>query len=263
MAFKFDDAAEGYSSNLELFKAPPINTGIYKREWVSFRPTTPVTRGSPIHFTIPPGSSDYKDLRKTMLYVKCRILKADGSKITINDKVGFANLILHTLFRQLDVSLQQNVINPSVGQNYSYKAMFDTLLNHTEVSKKNSLESQGFSKDGAGFMDSADPLDGSNKGLQARWHLSQTGDYLDLEGPLYSDLCQQDRLLINGVQVDVKLYPNNDSFALMAPNDDEKYYFEIEESILKVCHVKMNPALMLAQCRCNKEISRSIPLHAQ
>ena len=94
MAFKFEGSEEGFEGGLDLFKPPPVNTAIYKREWMSYRPISQITKGSPIQFTIPGTSSDYKDLKKTMLYVKCRIKKQNGSPITTNDSVGFSNLTL-------------------------------------------------------------------------------------------------------------------------------------------------------------------------
>ena len=107
MALKFDGSEEGFERGLDLFKPPPVNTAVYKRECVSYRPVSQITKGSPIQFTIPGTSSDYKDLKKMMLYLKCRIKKQNGAPITKEDSVGFCNLTLHTLFRQVDFCLQQ------------------------------------------------------------------------------------------------------------------------------------------------------------
>lgn len=252
MAFKFDKAEEGYSSKLDIFKVPPVDTSIYKQEWMNFRPVNPITKGSPIQFTISSASSDYRNLKKMMLHVKCKILKADGKAVDDKDKVAFVNLTLHSLFKQVDVALQQTVVNPSVGQNHSYKSMMDILLNYEEDPKETFIQAQGFYKDTAGSMDDVDPEEGSNLGVSERWLLTKTGQVLDLEGPLYSDICQQNRLLINGVQMDVKLYPNSDNFVLMGAAAS-KFSYEIEECVLKVCHVKVNPALVLAHAESLKK----------
>ena len=71
MAYKFDGSEEGFGAGLDLFKPPPVDTSIYKREWMSYRPVSQITKGSPIQFTITGTSSDYKDLKKMRLYVKC------------------------------------------------------------------------------------------------------------------------------------------------------------------------------------------------
>ena len=68
----------GFDTSLDLFKAPPVNTAIEKREWISYRPVSQITKGSPIHFTISGTSPDYKDIRKTLLFVECKNKKANG-----------------------------------------------------------------------------------------------------------------------------------------------------------------------------------------
>jgi len=258
MAFKFDGAEEGYTSNLDLFKAPPINTAVLKREWIPFRPVSQITRGSPIHFTIPGSSSDYKNLNNMMLYVKCKIIKPGGEKVTQEDKVAFVNLTLQSLFRQTDLSLQQQVVNTGVGMNYPYKAMCDVLLKFQEDPKESLLQNMLYYKDTAGYMDS-DIEDGGNLGLLQRWQLTQDGQGVDMEGNIFSDFAQQQRYLLNGVQVDVKLFPSADNFVLMAPKGGVQYQYEIEEAILKVCHVKLNPGVMVAHAETLKKTPALYP----
>ena len=144
MAFKFDGAEEGYGSSLDLFKSPPIDTAVFRRNWVKFRPSAPISRGSPIQFTIPGTGAEYKDLKKIMLYVKVRITKPDNSPITEDDSVGFVNLAMQSLFRQVDVTLQQRSISTTLGLNYAYKSLLDNLLMYTEERKETRLQSQLF-----------------------------------------------------------------------------------------------------------------------
>ena len=258
MAFKFDGSEEGFEASLDLFKPPPVNTAVYRRDWVSYRPVSQITKGSPIQFTIPGSSSDYKDLKKSLLYVKVRIKKQNGQSITNEDKVGFSNLTLQSLFRQVDLSLQQQVMTSGVGLNYSYKAMLDTLLQFEEDPKETQLQSQLYHKDSPGYMDDADPKEGANIGLMMRSTYTAKGNFVELEGPVYVDICQQDRLLINGVQVDFKFIPSSDSFALMFPNGKENYTYEIGEAILKICQVKTNPGVMISHA---EQIKKSPALY--
>ena len=252
MAFKFDNADEGFPSSLDLFKPPVVNTAIYRREWISFRPVSQISKGSPILFTIPGSSSDYKDLGKSTIYVKCRILKQDGTPVTPEDNVAFSNLSLQSLFRQVDVSLQQQSTTSSIGLNYPYKAMLDSLLKYEEDPKETFMQAQLYYKDSAYFMDDSNPTTGGNVGLSQRFEFTKDGAYVDLEGPVYADLCQQEKLLLNGVQIDFKFNPSNDPFALMTSDAGEKYTFEIGEAILKICHAKLNPGLVISHAEALK-----------
>jgi hypothetical protein len=100
----FDLAEEGFDPCLDLFHSPPVNTAIYQREYVSYRPVTQISKEAPIVFSIPDSSSDYKDLKKTILHIKARILK-DGTPVKRTDKVAFCNLPIQSIFRQVDISL--------------------------------------------------------------------------------------------------------------------------------------------------------------
>ena len=130
--------------------------------------------------------------------------------MTATDKVTFSNLTLQSIIRQLDVNLQQKTVSTSVGLNYSYKAMINTLLWYQEDPKETHLQSQLFIKDDAEGITATDP-EGKNLGLYERWMYTKDGQIIDLKGGLYVDICQQDILLIfiNGVQVDVKIFPRS------------------------------------------------------
>ena len=261
MSFKFDKSSEGYEDNLALFSAPPFETATLQKTWQDFRPVTQLSKGSTLHFTIPGTSSDYINLRETRLYLKCRINKSDGTRITKDDKTAFVNLPLYSCFRQCDVSLNQNVITPSVGLNYPYKAMFDTLLKFDEESKETQLQGALYYKDTAGDMDSSDTEAGGNLGLLERSAWTENGQSVDLEGPIYMDICQQKRLILNGVQVDIKLFPHSDSFPLMSATPDKMYQYEIQDAILKVCYVKVNAGVLIGHSEALKKSPAIYPYH--
>ena len=61
---------------------------------------------------------------------------------------------------------------------------------------------------------------------------------MDMEGQIYMDICQQERYVLNGVQINFKFWPSRDSFCLMS-GDNKRYRVE-------VCYVKLNPAVLLA-----------------
>ena len=76
-----------------------------------------------MEFSIPGTSASYIDLRKTRLHIKAAIKKENGSLVGKDDLVGFVNLSLHALFRQVDIALNQTII--TAGVNYSFKSILD------------------------------------------------------------------------------------------------------------------------------------------
>lgn len=75
--------------------------------------------------------------------------------------------------------------------------------------------------------------------------MTEDSAFVDLKGPIYMDICQQDRFLINGVQVSIKLWPNRDAFCLMSSESGMKYKIQIDDVILRCCYLKINPGVLL------------------
>ncbi|XP_061170892.1 uncharacterized protein F54H12.2-like [Saccostrea echinata] len=140
---------------------------------------------------------------------------------------------------------KKQVITPTVSTNYAYKSYMDVFLKYGTSSQKPPLEAQLFIPDSAGFMDMSDAFGGGNMGLFQRALLTEKSSFVDLEGPLYMDICQQDRYLINGVQVGIKLWPSRESFCLISAVSSPKYRIHIEDSILRCCYLKINPGVLL------------------
>jgi hypothetical protein len=238
-----DISKPSFSDNLQVFYCPPTETAVQSVEWVDVRPIGQVLARSAIEFNLSGNSTAYLDLKNTRLSIKARILKENGEPIGADDVVGFANNTLHTLFNQCDVSVQQKLVTPNVSTNYAYKAMFDALLSNSDP---DSLQSQLFYLDSAGFHDNLDYSRGGNLGLYQRARQTEKGKLVDLEGNVCMDICQQERYLLNGVQVNFKFWPSRDSFCLLSPNADQSYRIEVSDAVLKVCYVKLNPTVLLA-----------------
>ena len=227
------------TNELALFQPGSKNYGIEECDYVSYRPSGQISNSSPIEFQISGTSSEYVLLSKTRLYVKVRVLKDDDDTAILPEhNVAFVNNAMHSLFRQVDVSLNQQVVTATVGVNYPYKSLIDVLLNHGE-GQTGRLMSSGYYKDQAYAMDTI----AGNSGHLMRKNLAQQG-IVDFEGVLHVDIAQQPKAILNGVQIGVKLYQHDDSFRLIS--DGAKYKIAIDEAELKVCHLRVNPSIMLA-----------------
>ena len=252
MAMTMESVTESHNKAMSIFDYPQSNSAVYSSEWVEYRPVSQLTPGSALEFNIGGGSTDYIDLTQTRLHVKCRILKADGKPVEKINYVGLENLALQSLFSQVDLNLQQKPL-PGVGSNYPFKAMMDVLSNYRYNYNKVMLQSQLYFKDQSGSMDGgASPdvkKDGElNVGLLHRRTFTKDGQITDLEGPLFLDLFQQERNLINGVPLNLKLWPSQDKFRLHTNEATaQAYTIDITEAFLKVCFVKVTPTVLLAQ----------------
>ena len=150
---------------------------------------------------------------------KVKITRADGTNLALDSPIGPSNLFLHSLFSQVDVSLNGTLITASTNT-YPYRAMIETLLSYGEDAKRTQLTSSLFYKDRAGRMDSVDLADDvANDGLLKRRALGLESRTFDMMGRLHDDIFFHDRYMINEVGVKIKLARSRDDFCLMGASD--------------------------------------------
>jgi len=132
MAFVHEQSCECFKPELDLFSVPPTQTSVEYGNWIEYHPLTTVSDGTPIEFEINGTGEDYINLASSMLYVQAKIVKPDGTAL---DAAGPANLFLHSLFSQVDISLNGTQVTASMNT-YPYRAMLETLLSYGDDAKK-------------------------------------------------------------------------------------------------------------------------------
>ena len=120
------------NSELMLFQPSVIYEGAEYLQWIECRPINQISEDSSIDLRMKASGSQYLDLQRSVLCVKAKILKEDGTNLDpAADKVIPINLFMQSLFSQVDVYFQQKLVSSS-GTNYPYKAMMDVLLNFSQ-----------------------------------------------------------------------------------------------------------------------------------
>lgn len=103
------------------------------------------------------------------------------------------------------------------------------------------------------------PVEGGNKGYTVRWMLFNGGQVVDLEGPLLSDIWQQPRALVNGVELQIKLWPAKPEFAIMTNVNNPDFKIEVVEGYLRLCKITPTPAVMLAHAETIEKVPAAYP----
>jgi hypothetical protein len=229
-------------SELELFTVPPTNISMESGSMIEYLPISSVGDSGPIEFHVS-TNDDYVDLGRTFLYVKVRIKNVDGTDLAADAKVGPVNNWMHSLFSQVDLQINGKLISPSVNT-YPYKAYLETLLSYGSDAKAGQLGSDMWFMDN-GNVEAFDPYntDPINTGFKARSNLVSESTAVEMMGRLHCDLFQQDRYLLNGVDLSIKLIRSPVSFHLMG--DAVTYNTVIEDVALFVRKVKLNPSIPL------------------
>ena len=169
------DSEQTYTSKLALFQKPYIETSVEDIQYIDFLPTSTISQGSVIEFRIPGTSSEYIDLKRCRLKLKLRIINSDGTSIGMDNHVGLVNLSLASIFRQVDVQMQEKLVSSDINICYPYKSMMDVLLKYGFDLKEGLLQSELYYKD-TGVMDAVPP--GNNSGLMTRTAFTSNGGHL-------------------------------------------------------------------------------------
>jgi hypothetical protein len=241
------DGCECSKAELDLFSVPPVNTSMERGGYVTYLPVSSITENGPLQFNVNSSPEEYLDLGRTYLYIKVKVLKKDGSNLEQNARIIPVNLFLHALFSQVDVHLRDTLISPSVNT-YTYKAYLETLLSYGTDAKDTQLSAELWSAD-HGNMNEINPYadDVTNDGMKRRAQFIAESKPVELMGRIHSDIFQQDRYLLNGVDMQLKLIRSSPSFHLMG--DEDVCMTIIQDAALYVRKVKLNPTITLAHSK--------------
>ena len=252
MAFVHEDSCLCSKSETDLFTVPPTQRDILDGQFLEFKPLNTISSSGPLEFAVSGQTDRYMDLSQTLLHVKAKITKPNGTNLDADEDVGPINLFLHSLFSQIDVHLNDRMI--SVPNNtYPYRAYLETLLSYGPAAKESQLTNALFYKDRAGKFDVASPVvadDDANTGLKKRYQFTEESKVVDMMGPLHTDVTFMDRLLLNNVDVKFKLHRIKDEFCLMTSgNPALNYKTEIMDATLYIRSVKVNPTTALEHAK--------------
>nr|XP_012235908.1 PREDICTED: uncharacterized protein LOC105680053 [Linepithema humile] len=107
-------------------------------------------------------------------------------------------------------------------------------------------------------MDALLELQATNQALVRRSRYIRDGQALDLIGHLHCDVFNQDKFLINGVEVRMRLVCSKDSFCLMESNSVSK--IRLLDASLLVRRAKISPGVLLSHARMLSKTTAKYPL---
>ncbi|XP_034628423.1 uncharacterized protein F54H12.2-like [Trachemys scripta elegans] len=242
MAFVHCGSEECTKSELDLFQIAPTQTSIEKSIYIEVPPLSAIMESAPIDFFIAGNGIDYKDLNNTLLYLCCKIVKGGGTELAVDAEVGLVNYPVASIFSQLDVTLGDRLISQS-NNCYPYRAFIKLVLNYSDDILATQFSAGLFYKDTAGQHEETE-LDGGNLGFVRHAELTVESRTVELLGHLHSDLFFQGKLLLNGVDVKIKLTRSKDAFCLMG-RAAEGFKLRIVSASFFVKKVRVAPGVHL------------------
>ncbi|GBL72976.1 Uncharacterized protein F54H12.2, partial [Araneus ventricosus] len=244
-------------SELDLFSIPSTQAAIEFGKFVEYFPLSNIRDGSPVEFHISGSGDEYLDLADSYIHVTAKITKSDGAPLPDNEPVAPVNLFLHSLFSLVDVSLNDRIIS-SASNTYPYRAYLETLLNYGEDAKKSLLSCEAFFKDDKPYQ--VDPVsEEACESLKKRYQLMANSRTLDMIGQLHCDIFQQNRLMLNLVDMKIKMIRSKPNFCLLSTNNSE-YNVVLEHASLFVRKAKVSPGVSLGHAKALEKTSAKYPI---
>jgi hypothetical protein len=231
-------------SELNLMFTPPTQAMITGGYYVDVYPLNNIDNNTPIEFEIKGCKDEYTDQGKMFLHVVGCLVDEKGDPINDQVVVAPVNNFAHSLYQQVQVEYNNTPVNSPVNS-YSYLAYLSTLLNYGSEAKETHLKSCLWSKDTAEEFDNliVDVKQKHNKGFIDRKEQVVGGKQFELYSRLHVDAFNTDRLLLNLVDIKIKLTKQKNSFCLLG---DPKVRVKFLQAILYVRKVLINPDVVVA-----------------
>ena len=242
-----DKSPHSTKEELDLFTVEPTQTSILETNQLELSSVTSDLTAGPIEFYYAGSSDKYIDLAATKLYIKCKITKSEGGDLDVGAKSTTINNLLHSLFTQVDLYLNDRLVDPSI-PTYPWKAYLENLLNFDDPAQKSQLTASGWYRDTAGKFDSADPA-GENNGAKDRYNLISGGKSVQLIGRPHCNFFFQHKLMLPGVNIKLRLTRAPNQFTLMSDVADQPLKITIEETHLYLRSVTVAPSILLGHAR--------------
>lgn len=241
-----------------------------KQEIIHTSSTLPMKEERALIFEIPAQKGFYIDLSLMKIYIRYRILKKDGSKLTGDDEdyVCAQSGILYTMFKDLEVCINNRAI---FWGRFLYPYYTNLLLNFKiPGNERKMLYSSTFKYDDNNDMDQQRELSEEDKtgtppaeASKPKFVLTKyTGEHvidswedragahhysqeMEVFGNILFDTCFQERLLRDDANLRLSFTPHRSEFCLFAESLSQEYVLEITKASVHVPRVNVRPASLL------------------
>lgn len=208
-------------SSMDLFSGKNVQHDIEEGLWETHAPLANIQNGV-AEFKVE-GSKSIIDLQNTYILVKARIKNNDNSNLAAGKEVAVINYLAATIWKSVDVKLNGDQLVSCT--NYPYRAYLEALTSYSENAKKTWLQAGLFYKDtGEQF----DTLTDANAGFKSRKGHFAGSTQVEFMTKLHCEPFNQDRFLVDNVDLEVTLTKQDDNFTIMA-DDAENVKLVLED----------------------------------
>ena len=200
-------------SELDIFKNEGYDMSILSTQNCDVYPTSPLSEASvPLTFIVNSTDAHYIDLSKTRLYIRAKIVKSNGDALEAANIAAPVNNVLHSLFSQCSVLLNETLITPS-NMYYAHRSMIERMLLFSKEYNETQSECSGYYKD----EDPASADGVKSSSYKTRSAMCAESKVIKLIGRPHVNRFAQPDFLPPGVDMKVVFQRSTDEFATFVP----------------------------------------------
>ena len=226
------------SSGLALFDQPIIDSSLLQGKFITIYPSSVLQDNGPFDFIIPSDGQDFTDLPFTRLEGCIEILNLAGATLTETDINAYVNLLPQSLFKQIEVSVNNSQIADLSTPTYAFKSYIETVLTYPKDAKETTLLLEHFNKDTLEKENIFTLLNSIS--FNKRNQFAKKGKiYFSML--LHIDFFHSTKLLLPGCEIKLKFIRNSDTFSLLGDTLQAKIKFH--ELKLMIRRVTVEPTI--------------------
>lgn len=227
------------TTGIDLFTLPEIEASLITGTSITVYPQNAINDTGPYDFLIPSDDNDYTFLPLTRLYGELEVVKADGTAVTAAEKNGIVNLFPHSIFKQIECSINGTQIVDLSTPTYPYKAFIETHLSFNQHAKEGHLYCECYTKETVGKENNFEigTANEPNPTFDIRKKKCESKIYFSMI--LHIDLFQSERYLLPGCEIKLKFIRNDDKFSLLGNTQVTK--IKVNELFLSIRRVTLDP----------------------
>lgn len=230
----------------EMSCLPDTFTDIEEERELQIQPTHSLIDSDniPLEFAITGTPDHYIHLGDSYIHMRVRIVRTNGTKITITIVVTPVNLLPHAMFSQIDLYINEEPVSKNNGM-YGFRAYMGTECAYSDTAKESWLQNEICFNDAHGdAFDDTKVNKSKNGGLVLRNELAAESRIMDMVFKPHVDLFMQNRPIPPSTDVRLTLVRASPKFCLMTEST-EPLKIEIVYACLHVRLLKMSHSVTL------------------
>ena len=212
------------------------------------RPTGSVD-ANPLTFHVEPIGDTFLQSESCYFWVRCRILKADGSDVDSTDKFGVVSAFGLSFFKNLKILLNGFELSPSSENDMPYKNYLETILSYDTSQNNTFLSSSIYELDDLNHLECTSPDVGADTADKPtafinRYNRVKDSKPFDFTMPLCCDFFRADAHLAPANKITIVATRESSNFLIQSSTAGTGGY-KIKVDDIKLCYnrIRLDPTL--------------------